>query len=337
MLVYFDNAAAARPADAVLDFYRRALAEDYANQEAAHSLGFDLRKKLEDAARRLSHALTGRGDYGVVWGGSGTELFNLIADSPLVAGRKVLTTELEHPALAAALRRSAANVVYEGPADFAATFAVQSEVGLIQDTGAFYAAAFGAVRMLDAVQAAGKLPVPEADLTVVSGHKFGAPGGAAILLHPAWPGRRKFLEFAHAYRHTAYRAGRPEAPQMLAMAFAAESCSAGQVPEINAFLRAELGKYCTLQPEKASPYILHLMLPGVETGVLVRMLAGQGVMVSAGSACSSESKEPSAVLRKLGFSRRDAWSGLRVSFSGRSTLEEAKKFLEALRAALKNY
>ena len=95
--------------------------------------------------------------------------------------------------------------------------------------------------------------------------------------------------------------------------------------------------FCTIPEEAASPYILHAMFPGVESGVLVRMLSEAGVMVAAGSACSSETGEPSAALRALGFRGRDVWSGLRVSLSPESTADDAKKFVEALRNVLKNW
>ena len=94
---------------------------------------------------------------------------------------------------------------------------------------------------------------------------------------------------------------------------------------------------CTVPPELASPYLLHLLLPGIQSGVMVRMLSAAGVMAAAGSACASESREPSAALRAIGLNRNDAYSGLRIGFGFDSTAEEAKKLVEALKDALKNY
>ena len=42
-ILYLDQAAAARPAPEVLDYYRVALERCFANQEAAHSMGYALR------------------------------------------------------------------------------------------------------------------------------------------------------------------------------------------------------------------------------------------------------------------------------------------------------
>ncbi|HCH87015.1 MAG TPA: cysteine desulfurase NifS, partial [Lentisphaeria bacterium] len=58
-MIYLDHAAAARPPREILDFYRACLEESYANQEAAHRLGYDARRRLDAAAEQLSTALAG--------------------------------------------------------------------------------------------------------------------------------------------------------------------------------------------------------------------------------------------------------------------------------------
>lgn len=164
--------------------------------------------------------------------------------------------------------------------------------------------------------------------------------------------RRPFQEFARRYRHEDYRIGRPEAPVLLAMAYAAElRCrelerNAAKARGLNRLLRSGLsglllpgGKrsFCTIPEEVASPWILHVTLPGVETGVLVRMLSETGIMAAAGSACSSESREPSPALLAIGFRRADAWSGLRVSLGPDSSGGDAEKLIKAVRNVLKNW
>ncbi len=366
MQIYLDQAAAARPSREILDYYRECLDGNFANQEAAHRFGYETRRRLDEAAERLSVALLGGETRPVVWGMNGTELFALIADSPLVAGRTAVSSRLEHPALLANLRRTTKDFTLYGAdregkllpqtvsADFAAFHLVQSELGRIQDTGELAACTPGAVRMLDAIQAAGRLPIPSggADLIVVSGHKFGSPGGAAVLIDPKAKCAKAFLEFARRYRHTEYRIGRPEPATLLTMAYAAElrcherDATQKRVEALNRLLRRELsglalpgGKksFCTIPAENASPWILHLMLPGIETGVVVRMLSDAGIMAAAGSACSSESTEPSPALLALGYRKQEAWSGLRVSLGHDTGTEDAEKLIEALRNVLKNW
>ena len=361
MSIYLDQAAAALPDREVLDFYRQELEHASANQEAAHQLGVDLRHRLEAAKRELSSAITDRDDCTVIWGNNGTEILNLLCDSPLVAGKQVLTSQLEHPALLAALQRNAAIVKFapcnregvlqipeQAHADFCAFHLVQSELGVKQELHPLP----GVPLFIDAIQAAGKIPIPQFDLAAISGHKFGAPGGAALLINPDFAGKKILAQFAHDYRHTQYRCGRPEPALLLTLAFAAKSLRSRrdelyrQVIELNLLARKLLSdlplpgnrrSLCTIPEAHASPYILHLMLPGVQSGVIVRMLSMQGIMVSAGSACASESRTPSAALTALGYSRNLAYSGLRISFGFNTTPEEVKKMAEALKTVLKNY
>ena len=371
MTVYLDQAAAARPAPEAIDFYMACIRENFANQEAAHSLGHAARQKLDQAAEELSRALTGEPGWTVLWGGCGTELFHLFAESPAAAGQIAVSSKLEHPALTAALRRTAKEIrmVKPDPAgrippdalpegDVLALHQVQSELGTIQPVAAL-AAEFRrrspeGIVFIDAIQGAAKLPFPrEADIVAVSGRKFGAPGGgAALLIRPGFRGGSALTAFARRRRHELYLECRPELPALLAMAHTARLRAAEReeafrrITALNEALRREFdgtalpggGRIrCTVPAESASSYLLHLLLPGIQSGVLVRMLSAAGVMTAAGSACASESSEPSPALRAIGLSRNDAYSGLRIGFGFDSTAEEAKKFAEALKDALKNY
>ena len=110
-MLYLDNAAAAPPEAEVLEFARTLWEKDFANQESGQALGFALRQKIQAAESALSRTFWGREGGRAVWGASCTELFQLVAASPLVAGRRVVSSVLEHPALFSALRREAKEVI----------------------------------------------------------------------------------------------------------------------------------------------------------------------------------------------------------------------------------
>ena len=55
-----------------------------------------------------------------------------------------------------------------------------------------------------------------------------------------------------------------------------------------------------------------------------------GVYISAGSACSSHKRKPSATLTAMGLSRADVESTVRISFCEENTFEEVDYCLEAL-------
>jgi cysteine desulfurase len=67
---------------------------------------------------------------------------------------------------------------------------------------------------------------------------------------------------------------------------------------------------------------LNVRLPGVDGQSLLATLAADGLAVSSGSACSSESPRPSHVLLALGFSEDEARSSLRFGLSRFTTAAE---------------
>ena len=359
-MLYLDWAAAAPPEEKTLEYARTLWREEFANQESGHALGFGLRQKIAEAEKSLSQIFWGRADGKAVWGASCTELFQLVAASPLVRGRRAASSVLEHPALSAALKREAKELVTlrsdkqgqlvpepDEKVSLAAFHQVQSELGAVQDLPRLFAAFPGAVRFVDAAQGAGKLELPECDLVAVSGAKLGVPGGgAALLVNPAWKGAAEFAAFASAYRRQEHRLSRVHPAVISLLAFAAEQREQSrekicrEMRCFNAELRARLAGTKlrpTLPAEVASPFILHLTAPGMQGAVLVRMLSELGVMASSGSACAAESPDPSPALLALGYRKNDAYSGLRLSFGGRPAPDAADFLLAALEKVLQNY
>ena len=363
-MIHFDHAAATVPLPEAVEFHAERLRHDHFNQEAAHREGRRLRRELDAAAARLSEALLpGLPPRAVIWGNSASELFNLLADSPVFAGRRIAVGKLEHPALAAAVRRAAKSTfavandrrgVLIPPAPDAAAgvetavcHAVQSELGVRQDPAAFFAGFPGAVRVLDAVQAAGKLPLgADADVTVISGVKFGAPGGAALLLDPAWRGAEALLRFAHDYRHRDYRMGRVSFAAAATLAFTAGfraerlAADLDRIAALNRTLREgmlRLGAAPTVPEEAASPYILHLSLRREPGAVIARMLSESEILAASGSACAAESPDPSPALLAIGRNREAAYRGLRLSFGFDTGAADTDFLLSTMEKVLKNF
>ena len=81
--------------------------------------------------------------------------------------------------------------------------------------------------------------------------------------------------------------------------------------------------------------MLSLMVPGMDSESLVLALDELGFEVSAGSACSSGSLDPSHVLSAMGIARDDALGALRVSFDERVRPEELDGFCDALLGIVK--
>lgn len=79
-------------------------------------------------------------------------------------------------------------------------------------------------------------------------------------------------------------------------------------------------------------YIVNMRFDGVSGESLVLLLSSRGVMVSAGSACTANSNEPSHVLKAMGLTDEEARSSIRISTSDQTTqseLEEASNYIVA--------
>ena len=363
VLLYCDQAAAMRIDEEVLTFYTHACRIASANQEALHQEAREVRKALEAAGDELARDVTGGNDFTVCWADSGTGIFNLLFATGLFHNKHILTSRLEHPALEAQLRRSGSQITYapcdrqgkvqkvQGDFGFAALTAVQSELGTIQDLSELFAdLPAECIRFADAVQMAGKLPMKEVvssvDLLALSGIKFGSPGGAALLVRKNTPWSKKFLKAVEKARHPDYVVPRVFPPAALSCAYAFHARqemleeSLQKQRELNLFLRQALKSEEILfsVPENASsPYILHCFLPGKQGAVVLRQLSERPIFAGSGSACAAESAAGSPALRAVGYSKKESFSGLRLSFGFDFSREQAEFLAENLLSVLKNY
>ena len=357
-MYYFDHASGAIPGSQELDDLREQLLHFSANQEAVHFEAYRARKALDAALSRLAEQLTAKQEeYSVIPCDSGTAAISLLGSWDKLRGR-VLTSKMEHPAVYAALKRAGAAVTLaENSSDgriilpddcgkFDAVFFhhIQSETGVVQELEELFSHFPQAVKIADTIQSAGKFELPRnADILTVSGAKLGVPGAAALIA------RKKYASAVAALAkesRNAYSSSRLNIPFFIAMVNAIERRvemmeeNRRQVSLLQQRLRRGAAGFplnFTISEEFSSPYICHLNFPGKEGAVIVRMLGEDGVSAGSGSACSAESGEPSAALAALGFRKKEAFSGLRISFDISNTIKEVDFLLEVLKKALKNY
>ena len=85
---------------------------------------------------------------------------------------------------------------------------------------------------------------------------------------------------------------------------------------------------------EGAPQILSISVMGVRSEVLLHSLEDKGIYISAGSACSSHKRKPSATLTAMGLSRADVESTVRISFCEENTFEEADYCLDTLKKSI---
>jgi cysteine desulfurase len=312
----------------------------WANPSSPHGAGRAARAALEDARERVKAALGWRGELVFTSGASEALAMAMTRGTmPLLA-----VSAVEHDAVlrlsgeGARLPVNGAGLVDPETAALAGLVAVQhvnNETGVIQPLDLIGAAVRGAGGRLltDCAQSAGKLALPQADLIAISAHKFGGPVGVGALLVRDWAMLRP-----GGGQERGYRAGTENLPGVLAMAAALEAGS--QWLERAAQLRARLeGHVLAAGGEVIAPAAPRLAtvgayrMPGVSSAVQLIRFDGQGIAVSAGSACSSGSLKPSHVLAAMGVV--GASEVVRVSIGRETTPGEIDRFGAAWSAMAK--
>jgi cysteine desulfurase len=201
-----------------------------------------------------------------------------------------------------------------------------------------------AVRIKDAAQAWGKVPVElaDCDAAVFSGHKIGGPRGAAVLWMRPGLDWTAVLEGPQERRR---RGGTEDLAAILGLAEAVAelpgrlSANAALAPLRDA-LEAEVlswsGDYAVIGRGLARlPNTSSLLLRG-HTGESVQIaLDLAGFAVSTGSACHSGATRPSHAITTLGFSEQEARSALRVSLLPETTPGAVAALAAALKKILK--
>ena len=87
--------------------------------------------------------------------------------------------------------------------------------------------------------------------------------------------------------------------------------------------------------EKTYPAILNLWFPNHRAMQLLIRLDLQGICVSAGSACSAGSLEPSRILQSLRPGPAAGEESLRISFTSETSVEELLSFVKTLAQIMK--
>jgi cysteine desulfurase len=329
------------------------------NPSSVHSAGRAAHRLLEDAREAIA-AQFGAPAADVVFTSGATEADALAIDA-LGAGRRLIVGATEHDAVRAAAPGAAVlgvdaegvadldalrRLLAEGPPALVALMAANNETGTIQPVpeAAALCREAGAWLHVDAVQAAGRMPLDFAALgaasLALSGHKLGGPAGAgALVVTPALSAGLRPL-IGGGGQERGRRGGTPALPAIAG--FGAAAVAAAADAEVRAGVlgglrdRAEQGAVAAgaVVLGGGAPRLANttcLALPGVPAETQVIALDLAGVQVSAGAACSSGKVTRSHVLDAMGAGAL-AGEAIRVSLPWNATAADIDAFLHAYRA-----
>jgi cysteine desulfurase len=352
---YLDWNATAPLRPEAVDAIGAALAE-CGNASSVHRWGRAARQRVERAREQVA-ALVGAAPEGVVFVSGGTEANHLAL---LGSGReRVLVSAVEHHSVLDAVAAAQTipvdgnGIVDLGRLDemlatdprpaLVSVMSANNETGVVQPVAEIgrIAHAHGALFHCDAIQSAGKAPVSidaiGADLLSLSAHKLGGPPGVGALV------LREGIELQPTIRgggqERGRRAGSENLPGIAGFAAAAEAASAtlaehDRVRRLHDSLEAAIVEIASEAVVVGGgvarlPNTSAIAMPGVSAETQVIALDLDGVMVSAGAACSSGKVGPSHVLAAMGMPGEIAGSTIRVSLGWSTTESDIGHFLEA--------
>ncbi len=360
--IYLDHNATTQVRPEAVAAVSRALTE-VGNPSSVHAAGRKARAVME-AAREAVAALVGGPASTVVFTSGGAEANALALESAVATGsRRLIVSAIEHATILETAKVSGAAVEVlpvdaDGVADlawlaerlgrwdaadgrpFVALMLANNETGVIQPVAAaseIVRAAEGWLHV-DAIQAVGKIAVDSralgADTLTFSGHKLGAPQGIGGL---TFGPRATLVRRQHGGGHErGRRAGTENGPGIAGLGAAAiaaraylETAAAQAAWRDAAAERVKAGGARVVGEGAARlPNTLCLAREGFDSDLQVMTLDLAGVMVSAGSACSSGKVKASHVLTAMGLGDLAATS-LRVSGGWNTTEADWERFAEA--------
>jgi len=360
MKAYLDNSATTRPGDSVAAAVREMLESGWYNPSALYKPSLEIQKRM-DEARRICLQAAGAENCRIIFTSGGTESDNLALLGHMRtvhSGRDVLISSVEHPAVSACaeeLTRMGHQVKEipvrrDGTADLDALAEMMSErtalIALMQvnnETGAVEPIEQvaelrnrlcpEAAIHVDGVQGFLRVPVRFRQLGIqsyaLSGHKIhGLKGSGALILAEGYP--VKPLLYGGGQEGN-LRSGTENTVGILSLGEAVRSWQAEDAERI---MKLKLRLWKELKeripeaavngpaPEDGAPHILNVALEPVRSQTMLFALEGDGIYVSAGSACASRKQKVSPVLKAMGVPTARADCSLRFSLSRETTEEE---------------
>lgn len=373
MECYLDNSATTRCFDSVAALMTKIYCEDYGNPSSMHKKGVEAERQLRWAREVIAKNLK-VSEKEIIFTSGGTESDNLAlrgaAYANARAGRHLITTTIEHPAILETMKyleTQGFEVTYL-PVDGAGRIRIEdlkrairqdtilvsimhtnNEIGSLQpieEAGALIKRMNPKTLFhVDAVQGYGKFRIlpkkMQIDMLSVSGHKIHGPKGIGFL-YISEKAKIRPIVFGGG-QQKGMRSGTDNVPGAAGMAKAVE--------EIYANLDTETERLYSLRkqfisgvqklpdvvvnglPDKESaPHIISVSFSGVRSEVLLHALEERGVFVSAGSACASNhpGTSGSRTLKAIGLPVNLQQSTIRFSMSVFTTEEEIKYALQCL-------
>lgn len=371
MEVYLDNSATTRCFDEVAELITKIMCEDYGNPSSLHRKGVQAEQYIRYAKETIAKNLKVN-EKEIFFTSGGTESDNLAlrgcAYANCRAGRHLITTQIEHPAILQTMKQleeEGFRITYlpvddkgcirledlqraiTGETILVSIMHTNNEVGSLQpveEAGALIKRMNSRILFhVDAVQGYGKFRIlpkkMHIDLLSVSGHKIHGPKGIGFLYIDEKVKIKPIL-FGGGQQN-GLRSGTENVPAAAGLAKAIEIVYRDLDREVEELYRIKEAFVAGVKQipdvfvnghsgRDGAPHVVSVSFQGVRSEVLLHALEDKGVYVSAGSACSAHKPQPSATLQAMGIDKELLGSTIRFSFSIFTTMDEISYTLQCL-------
>jgi cysteine desulfurase len=376
--IYFDHNATTPIDPQVAEAMQRAWRDFYGNPASPHAIGRRARRALEEARLSIASALgakiSGMDADRVIFTSGGTEannlaMFGLAANS---SSRCAVISAIEHPSImapAAQLRVAGWNIplapvnadgqvvigqlenLLANRPQFVSIMLANNETGVIQpiEEIAPLCQQHQALLHVDAVQAAGKMPVHFRELgaaaMTIAPHKFHGPVGIGALLVRS--DVKLLPQLFGGFQQAAERPGTESVALAIGFARALEIWQQEAAEretrlrtlgdQLESALAQELPDMIVIgQRAPRLPHVSNVAFPGVNRQALMIALDLAGVLCSTGSACASGSSQPSPALLAMGLASDVVEGSIRLSLGAFTTADEVAEGSQRIINAVKH-
>lgn len=369
--IYFDHNATTQLGSAVLQAMLPWLENQSGNPTSRHYFGRKAREAVEEARAQVANACGAYASQVIFTAsGTEANNFAIKGMANYLPHGQILTSAIEHPCVsapAAAMRslgythqvvpvnshgeidETALDALLATPTSLVSVMSANNETGVIQNIASLAEKTRAAKALMhtDAVQMLGKMPLNFSDLNVhaisVSSHKIHGPQGAAALILDKRVDIQPLLHGGGQER--GLRSGTENVAAIVGFGMACElavsNLAASQQKVRQLRDHFEKGLQSLNMPNELNIFgnLAKMRLPNtsffairdIEGETLVNALDRKGFAVASGSACSSDSPDPSHVLLAMGVDRDLARGAVRVSLGPHNSLEQIDQFLITLR------
>ena len=369
-IIYLDSHATTPLDSRVLDAMMPYLTEKFGNASSTdHSYGYDASVAVEDSRGKIACAIGARHDE-VLFTSGATESDNIALAGTMERyadrGNHLITCVTEHKAVldtAKHLESIGKKITYlpvdmygqVSPDNVAAAITndtvmisvmmANNEVGTIADIAKIgkIAHEHDIIFHTDAAQAVGHIPVNvqemSIDLMSISAHKmYGPKGVGALYVRGINPRVRPNPIMHGGGQERNIRSGTMNVPGIVGFGTAAEIAQKEMDAENKRFKEwnktmldsfEEIGGLLNGHPTNRLTHNLNISFSKVESKAIINNVSKE-IAISAGSACTTQTVEPSHVLLALGHEDERIHSAIRIGLSRFNTKEEVDYCIEKI-------